>query len=110
MSATTIAVATATETVDPPGSRSPHAAVPVSEAIFARNSGVTPGHFHLCSQAWANSRSARKNPEFGQFWCLDTQFSREVHISSKRTACSPQSRHDFVFPKPFREWGKFPED
>jgi hypothetical protein len=33
----------------------------------------------------------------------------KAHFAAEKWS-APQSRHDFVFPNPFREWGKFPED
>jgi hypothetical protein len=57
MSATTMAVATRTETVDPPAVRSPgHAALPVSDAVISVHTWgarVTPGIFHRASWPFA---------------------------------------------------------
>src|ERR1700744_6181350 len=62
MSATTMAVATASETVDPLGSRSPHAAVLVSDtAMFARISGATPCEFHRAIRLGPIQGSHAKN-------------------------------------------------
>src|SRR3984957_18206592 len=115
MSATTIAVATRTETIEPPpGSRSGNAALPVPDTVM---SGPRLGRYALML-AWcrlplinssrvnkdikAESRLGIKIPEI-----LQRQRTRAQDCENNMTV--PQSRHDFVLFRSCRVWGFFPE-
>src|SRR3984957_9679944 len=113
MSATTMAVATTTETVDPPpGSRPGQGAVPVSDAamsVRALRARITPAIFSSCRLASVNSSNVNNDLNLG----LNSVFIYRRRCLKRRRQCKkklavPQSGHDFVLSLGFR-MGSFPE-
>src|SRR3981189_2729889 len=116
MSATTMAVATRTETVDPPAVRSPgHAALPVSDAVISVHAwgACHARDFSSCKLALCNSSNVnndlnRANESVTLYLRrapLPLQYLR--HCEKKMAV--PQSGHDFVFSGAFRDGEAFPE-
>jgi hypothetical protein len=111
ISATTMAVATVTETVDPPPESWPgHAALPVPDAampVYALR--VTSVIFPSCRLSSANSSNANNDLNQDFNWYQITSKWPNIRRHCEKKVTGPQSGHDFVFVLAFREWGVFPE-
>src|ERR1700738_4500098 len=112
MSATTMAVATMTETVvPPPESRPGQAALPVSDAAMPIHAlRVAPVILHRAGSPrsiQAMLTRLKYRPAL-RYYCTFKAFSGVLRHCENRVT-GPQSRHDFVFAWAFREWGVFPD-
>src|SRR6476659_4937062 len=104
MSATTIAVATSTETVDPPlGNWPGHATLPVSDAVM---SVPAPLVSSSCSPAPINSSNVNNDLTLAGIWYFNTFNRSDLSRRCENTLAAPQSRHDFVFSEAFGKWGE----
>src|SRR3954454_1381322 len=97
MSATTIAVATMTETVEPQkGSRPGHAVLPISDAAMSvRASGITPLNCSSCRPQYQQCLNPRMSRCFITVNLAPSPVGHLRHC--EKTTAVPQSRHDFVF-------------
>src|ERR1700761_543028 len=115
MSATTMAVATITETVDPPpASRPGNAASPDPDTvIFGPRTGPRAPICPSCRLGPIGSSSVNRHLN-GVYYryqdtILGTLTGPAIPQIAKRSWQVPQSRHDFVLCFACREWGVFPE-
>jgi hypothetical protein len=112
MSATTIAVATTTETVDPPpGSRLGQAALPVPDtAISVHALGAHARPISSCRLTSLDSSKVNNDLNLGMNSVSLYQNAHPGRLRHReKKAAFPQSRHDFVFTLAFRDGEFFSE-